>query len=373
MKHRVTFVLPSLHGGGAERAAVTLLNGLAERGHDVTLYLFRREGPYFDHVRSGIPVVVGHPGRLARVASLRRYLVRAPQDFVVSFLSHFSTYAAVRAASPDAKYVISQQTPLSAFLADRDYAWRRPGQRQLFSWVTRNIYPRADAIAATSQGVASDLADAFAIPRDRITVIPNPVDIAAVERASEEPVTEPVACRAVPLIVTAGRLAHAKNLPLLVASLELLARTRDFNAWILGRGELEPDLRARLASSSIADRVTLLGFQPNPWKFMARADVFLLTSRYEGFGNVLIEAMAAGLPVVATASYGTRDIVQHEHTGLLVERHEPDAVVAALEHVLSDSTRRGQMSGAGRLRARSFAIPAVVDRLEALLDSMVRQ
>jgi glycosyltransferase involved in cell wall biosynthesis len=368
---RVTFVLPSLHGGGAERAAVILLNGLARSGHDVTLFLFAREGAYFDQLAKDIRLVIADAGRAGRITSLRRFLRHERQDVVVSFLSHFSTYVAVRASRTGAKYVISQQTPLSAFLTDRDYHWRHPLQRRVFATVTRAVYPRVDAIAATSRGVAEDLVAVFGVPRRQITVIANPVDVEAVTQACREPIDSEMSVGSVPTIVTAGRLADAKNLPLLVDALEHLARRVAFRAWILGRGELEADLRERLARSSISDRVLLLGFQSNPWKYMARADVFLLTSRYEGFGNVLVEAMASGLPVVATASDGTRDIVEHEHNGLLVERHEPAAVAAALERLLTDPATRERYATAARASAEKFAVAHVVQRFESLVTSVV--
>ena len=304
---------------------------------------------------------------LGRLASLRRFLAREPQHVVVSFLSHFTTYAAVRAAG-NAKYVISQQTPLSAFLEDRDYQWRHPIQRRVFTAVARTVYPRADAIAATSRGVADDLIATLHVSPHRVDVVPNPVDVEAVERSADESIDEPSMASDAPVIVTAGRLAHAKNLPLLVASLERLARSCDFRAWILGRGELEGELKAMLARTTVANRVSLLGFQQNPWKFMARGDVFLLTSRYEGFGNVLVEAMASGLPVVATSSSGTRDIVEHGRTGFLVDAHEPEAVASALARILSDETMRTEMSAAARMRARDFTISAVVNRFDSLLD-----
>jgi glycosyltransferase involved in cell wall biosynthesis len=94
----------------------------------------------------------------------------------------------------------------------------------------------------------------------------------------------------------------------------------------------------------------------------------VLTSKYEGFGNVLIEAMASGAPVVATASFGTRDIVEHERTGLLVDRHEPGEVADALERVLSDRAFQARLTEAGRLRAREFAIERVATRFAAALD-----
>jgi glycosyltransferase involved in cell wall biosynthesis len=371
---KVAFVLPSLHGGGAERAAVLLLNNLPQDAYEPVLYLFAREGAYLDHVAPHVRTIIGRRGRVARLLALRRFVADERVDVVVSFLSHFTTYLAVRTAAGRPRFVISQQTPLSAFLQDADYHWRRPVSRRVFETVARAIYPRVDLVVATSHGVANDLVRRFAVKPEQIVVVPNPVDLSEVERRSGDEAGDLEARDAsavdgdvtrsgdLPLIVTAGRLADAKNLPLLVDALQVLASRLAFRAWILGQGELESDLRRRLAAAGLEHRVRLLGFRANPWREMARADLFVLTSRYEGFGNVLIEAMACGLPVVATASEGTRDIVVDGLTGYLVERHEPEAVAGAIERLLTDVEARARFATAARERARMFAVPAVIER-----------
>jgi glycosyltransferase involved in cell wall biosynthesis len=357
---KVAFVLPSLHGGGAEKAAVRLLNALPTDRFDLTLYLFERTGAYLDEVGGHVRTVVGGgSGRGGRLLALRRFLANERFDVVVSFLSHFVVYAAVRTARVRTRYVISQQTPVSAFLHDADYHWRRPADRLLFTAAARAVYPRADLIAAASTGVADDLISHYGVSRDRTVVVPNPVDVDDVERRAKESLPDELRADGRPTIVTAGRLAEAKNLPLLVSALQLLRQRLAFRAWILGQGELEGDLRARLTAAELQSDVQLLGFQANPYKFMAAADVFVLTSRYEGFGNVLVEAMASGTPVVSTASYGTRDIVQHEQTGLLVERHEPAHVADALARVLSDASWRERLARSAHQRARDFGIGRV--------------
>jgi glycosyltransferase involved in cell wall biosynthesis len=160
--------------------------------------------------------------------------------------------------------------------------------------------------------------------------------------------------------VSAGRLAEAKNYPLLIDALARLRARVPARLFILGAGELESELRALVRSRHLDDAVVFGGFQRNPWKYMARADVFVLTSHYEGFGNVLVEAMACGTPVIATSSPGTREIITDGVDGLLVDRHDAGEVAAAIERVLSDSPLRARLAAAGQERAKQFALPAIV-------------
>jgi glycosyltransferase involved in cell wall biosynthesis len=366
---KVAFVLPSLHGGGAERAAVMLLNGLDPGVFDVTLFLFAREGAYLGELAAHVHLEVAkRRGRLARLSELRDWIRRRRIDVVVSFLSHFTVFAAVRSARVGTKFIISQQTPLSAFLHDADYHWRKPLHRMLFTAIARRIYPRADLIACTSEGVAEDLMTRYGVRRGQVAVVHNPVDIADVARRATELLPDELAPDGRPTIMTAGRLAEAKNLPLLIDALQILASRMSFRTWILGTGDLEEDVRRRLRSAGLEQHVTLLGFQNNPWKYMAAADVFVLTSKYEGFGNVLIEAMASGTPVVATASFGTREIIRHGETGLLVDRHEPDAVAQALHTLLQDEQLRRSLAERGRASARDFSVTAITAAFAAQLQ-----
>ena len=114
----------------------------------------------------------------------------------------------------------------------------------------------------------------------------------------------------------------------------------------------------------MASRVRFWGFQANPWRFIARADVFVLTSTYEGFGNVLVEAMACGTPVVATRSPGTVEIIEHERNGLLVDS-TPSRVAAAIRRVLDDGGLRARLVAAARESVAHYATPVVAERYES--------
>ena len=155
--------------------------------------------------------------------------------------------------------------------------------------------------------MADDLVSTFGVAKAAVRVVHNPVDLAAVAAAAQEPIDPAHAdVWQHPVIVAAGRLAEAKNYPLLIDALARLRLRVPARLFILGQGDDEQAIRALVAARDLDAAVVLCGFQRNPWKYIARADVFALTSRYEGFGNVLVEAMACGVPVVATRSSGTQ-------------------------------------------------------------------
>lgn len=373
-RRTICFALPSLAGGGAERAAVQILNGLDATRWDRWLFLFRREGPYLADVASSIQIAgASHDSRFGRWNALRRFTRTVRPDVVVSFLSYFTVLSAVRVAGVGARVVFNQQTPMSQFLSDGDYRWKRPWNRRLLAAATRIGHGAADLIVTTSRGVADDLIASFGVRSDRVRVVHNPVDLPAIAAATAEPLDPAHAAIWVhPVIVAAGRLAEAKNYPLLIDALAIVRQRVPARLFILGHGEQEATLRDFVGQRGLAGAVHFCGFQSNPWKYFARADVFALTSRYEGFGNVLVEAMACGVPVVATSSPGTREIVSVGDDGLLVERHEPAAVAAALERILGDATLRQRMSDVARRHAARFAAPSIAAAYERVFAEALR-
>jgi glycosyltransferase involved in cell wall biosynthesis len=368
-RRRVCFVLPSLAGGGAERVAVLLLNALDGTRWDRSMYLFEREGPYLRDVVPEIVVTGGRArGRAGRWLELRRYFRETRPEIVVTFLSYISVLTALRAANIGARIVFNQGTPISAFLTDRDYAWGRGWRRALFHRATRAGYAAADMVTATSRGVADDMTAAFGVPQAQVRVVPNPVPMGALSDAAREALPEEhVRLWRRPVLVAAGRLADVKNYALMIEAVRRLRERIAATLFILGQGDQEPALRAQIAAAGLQDAVILCGFQQNPWKYIARADAFVLTSRYEGFGNVLIEAMACGVPVVATASAGTSDIVVDGVNGVLVPEHTPDAVAAALHVVVSDGDRRARMAAEAHQASQRYAAERVAAEYEQVL------
>lgn len=367
---KICFVIPTLTSGGAERVAVTVLSGLDGRKYERALFVFSlQDAVYLDQVAPGVRVVVATKGTwFGRLRELADFLRDFNPDVVMPFLSYFITAVAVAVAGVRAALVFNQGTPTSGFLDDPDFAWRQPWRRRVFTMMTRFFYNRADAIVATSQGVADDLVTNFGVPATKIRVLHNPVDLDAIQRQAAEPVPQEIAGDW-PVVVAAGRLAGVKNYPLLIEAVADVASRRPLWVWILGEGADRARLEAMAKAKGLGETVRFLGFQPNPFRFIARADLFVLTSAYEGFGNVLIEAMACGTAVVATRSPGTVEIVTSGDNGLLVE-HEVQAVANAIGDLLSNDSKRDLLVSRARANISHYALPAVAGRYDRLFDEL---
>jgi glycosyltransferase involved in cell wall biosynthesis len=368
---KVCFVIPTLTSGGAERVAVTVLSALDGERYERVLYLFSAENAvYLDRVDPGVRVIVARQSSwVGRVRELAAFVREFQPDIVMPFLSYFITAIAVRMAGSQSIVVFNQGTPTSGFLNDPDFSWKQPLRRQLFAAMTRYFYNRADAIVATSQGVADDLAINYGVTRSKIHILHNPVDLDAIARLSAEPVGDATLAGDRPVVAAAGRLANVKNYPLLIAALAELAPEMVVYAWILGEGPERARLEAFAAERGVAAQVRFLGFQQNPWRFIAAADVFALTSAYEGFGNVLIEAMACGTPIVATRSPGTIEIVEDGKNGFVVD-HDPKSVASAIRHLLTHPDRRAELVAHAKDSVTHYALPAVAARYARLFEEL---
>jgi glycosyltransferase involved in cell wall biosynthesis len=350
---------------------VTVLSGLDPGRYERLLFLFSRDGVYFDRLARDVRVVTAaRRSWIGRLFELAAFLRAERPAVVMPFLSYFITAAAAWLAGGRARVIFNQQTPTTEFLDDRDFRWRQPWRRRLFALATRLFYRRADAVVVTSQGLVDDLAANYGVPAAKIRVLHNPVDLAAIARDAEVSIADAGVGDDHPVVAAAGRLAGVKNYPLFIESMAMLASDTPAAAWILGDGVERPRLEELAAARGLGGRIRFLGFQSNPWRFIRRADVFVLTSVYEGFGNVLIEAMACGTPVVATRSRGTTEIVQHEVNGLLVD-HEPTAVAGAIRRLLGDVALRARLLGAARQSVDHYAVPRVVERYERLFQEVL--
>ncbi|MGB9554008.1 MAG: glycosyltransferase, partial [bacterium] len=299
MMDKLALFLPSLHGGGAERVKVNLAQGFAERGLKVDLVLAKAEGPYLSRVSSKVRVVDLRAKRvLYSLPALVQYLRRERPAALLSALNHANVVAiwAKKLACVKTRLVATEHTVLSQSTENTSSLRGR-----LMPLLIRLFYPWADAVVAVSRGVAEDLSSMTGLPLNKIKVIYNPVITPELFAKAEEPVDHPwFRPGEPPVILGVGRLTAAKDFPTLIRAFALVHKERPARLMILGEGEDRPELEALVRELGLEQDVALPGFVENSYKYMKRAAVFVLSSRWEGLPTVLIEALALGTPVVST-------------------------------------------------------------------------
>ncbi len=349
--------MQDLSGGGVERMRLALIAELRARGVHVTLILARRQGALDGSVPADLPVIVlDSQSMLGAVLPLARALRRLRPDVLVASLDHNNVTALLAGwlIQAGTRVVICQHNALSAELA---LGWKY----RCVPWLYWLLQSRAHGVVAVSHGVADDLAAVAGIARHRITPIYNPVisgDFAA--RAQGAAPHAWLADGGAPVLVFAGRLTAQKD-PALV--LDALALLPDARLILLGEGPLRSELQQQAARLGIAARVAFAGFAANPLPWIAHAACLVLPSRYEGLGNVLIEALACGTPVVATdCPHGPAEILEGGRHGALVAVGDAPGLAAAIGGVLGSRPDRAAL----RARAASFTASACADAHQAL-------
>lgn len=335
------FLLPDLGGGGAERLTIDLLAGFVARGAKVDLVLMARQGEFLPLVPEGVRIIdLGAKRLRSALAPLRDYLEAERPDALLAAMWPLTTVAqlAVLGMKQRPRLVLSEHCALL-----EQYA----GQRGTLAALRASLrgYRFADGLVAVSASLGAEIATLAGLPSARVTTIHNPID-PPLRSNRLSPWDGCTGKR----ILAVGKLKAQKNQVLLIDAFARLAA--DATLAIVGEGELRPQLEAQIAALGLQDRVLLPGFSATPGDWYAGADLFVLPSEYEGFGNVLVEAMHCGLPVVATdCPYGPAEVLGHGQWGRLVPRGDPAALAAAITAELA--APRDEV--AQRARAAQFA------------------
>jgi glycosyltransferase involved in cell wall biosynthesis len=329
-KTRLMLLIPTLSGGGAERVVVTLLRHLDRDRFDLSLAVVdTRNATFRDQVPADVEFIdLGCRRVRQALPKIVRLLWGRRPDVVMSTLGHLNlALAIVRPLLPHGtRYIARETIVVSQGIVEHS----RP---RLWRWAYRRFYGRFDRVICQSSDMRDDLVAAHGLDASRAVVIHNPVDregIVAALSTSGPSVARSHALSA----AAAGRLVGQKGFDLLLDALAL-ARRRDLQLTILGDGPLRTELGARAAARGIADRVRFAGFQRNPYSTLAAADLFILSSRYEGFPNVVLEALACGTPVVATpAPGGVREILEGVDGCIVADEVSAQSLADALDRWL---------------------------------------
>lgn len=343
---RIVIFMPLFASGGIERMYNRLAGMLVEQGHAVTMLVCAKKGPEVATVPGGVEIETLPARKTSRsVPSLLRYVRRHRPDVILSGHDHSNIALCLLGilAPGLTKTVVSQHHALSMV--------KRDG---LKGWATLALYRlllnRASAVVAVSQGVARDLAAHTRLALDEIQVIYNgavPDDIDALCGPPPSGVEAPGQPKP-RNIIAIGRMVWQKDFATLIAAFAKLSERIEARLTILGDGPLRDDLAEQARALSVGDRVAMPGYVENPFPHIARSDLLVVSSHYEGFGNVVVEALACGTPVVSTdCEHGPAEILDGGRYGRLVPVEDSEALAEAMHaellepHPAEELRRRG--------------------------------
>lgn len=330
----IALVAPTL-GGGIGRNIVNLANAFYSKGYGIHLVLDELGDEYADQIKNGIGIVrMPTSHAYTGVPFLGAYLLRCKPDVVLTpnvrqTVLALRTRSVLRASTRVFTNIHSTFSELFKTLS--------PNKCVRHVSHIRRWYPRCNRVIAVSKGVADDLVSLTGIAADNVTTIYNPVVTEELERLSRAPLDHPwFQPGQPPVILTVGRLEVEKNFMLLIDAFERIRAITACRLVIIGEGTERKNIELRVGKSMFAADIALLGHQSNPYRYMRNSAVFALTSTFEGFGNVIVEALATGTPVVSTdCPHGPREILAGGRYGTLVQSYDPDAFAEALRRTLT--------------------------------------
>jgi glycosyltransferase involved in cell wall biosynthesis len=353
----VTFFIPSLQGGGAERVVVNLVNALSLREKAIDLLLFHEGGIFANHVSTGVRLqslnVTSRWTRMFALVPFIRYIKQTKPDTVVVSGHSAFLIAWVGLLLTEIRLIVIAHNTVSRELGPS-------------KWAAKFLYRLADQVIAVSEGVASDIRDWGKIRATRLRTIYNPVDVSQIStKAQEQPDHPWFLDPSNRLLVSVGSLSRQKNYKLLISAFHA-ARPKDANLRliILGEGPQRSSLEKLILKLGLQEVVSMPGFVANPFAYMRGAHRFVLSSNYEGFGLVLVEALCSGARIISTdCPSGPAEILDNGRWGVLVPPNDIELMAQAIN--LDNS--KFPNTTESRSRAMDFSLERALDAYEQVI------
>lgn len=365
MTRRVLEIIPTLARGGAEKQLALLAKGLPRDEFDVHVCAITAGGPFENDLRAaGVPVtVLGKRFKYDPLSwwQLRAHIKRLAPDIVHTWMFTANAYGRAAARAAGAKKIVASERCVDSWKAGHQL------------WIDRYLARSTDRIVVNGRGVEQFYRQ-HGIPAAKLRVIHN-----GIEPAPPSNVTRAALCRELGLpenarlIGAVGRLWPQKRIKDVIWAADLIKVIRDdVHLLIIGDGPQRDDLERFRDLCGIEDKVHFLGQRDDVMRLMPHFDVLWLASSFEGLPNVVMEAMSAGVPVVATDIPGTNELVVHGQTGYLVPLGDRAGLGRGAYKILEDPALRERLGAAGRERIeREFSVAAMVERHAALYRELL--
>lgn len=362
MRKDITFLIPSLSGGGVEKVTFLMVNELAKRGWEVTLMISRLGGPYLEKLQPQIKICKLKSERIsANLFEIAKYLKKEKPSIFFSSMMYVNCVAALAAkiSSFKGKLILSERShPSTSMLTNVNIS------KKVILGLSKLVYPRADIVVCVSNGVKEDLQ----------TLIKNLKKVVVQHNPIENMHTNTfIKTRTHYRLLSAGRLDKEKNFILLIRAFAEIAKKlpleKGIELYILGEGQERGNLEAAIKEYNLTDQVHLPGFVDQPGSYYQDSDLFVFTSNREGLGNAIIEALSFGLPVISTdCPSGPAEILLDGKIGKLVPVNDLEKLTSAIEEEINNpditSTKLQRIE-----RAHDFSLDKVMDRYESLFLS----
>ena len=367
--HTICIFTWGLSGGAFANVTVSLARGFIAAGirNIYILYLSHGPGRNIEIPEEIRTISLGVKHSACAPVFLARVLRKIKPDVLIS-MSAFINLAAIiglfLANNRKTRLIISEHATMSY----KVYTEHKKSLKFfVLPYLARVLYPRANGVVTISSDILKDLTETMGIPLkpEKTCVIVDPVELERIFKLAREPVKHPwFTNKKYPVILSVGRLAKQKNYSLLLKAYALIRKKRNVRLVIAGEGPEREHLKNLALNLGIEIDIDILGYVENPYKFMARSDVFVLPSEEEAFGLVLVEAMACGIPVVAADAMGggPRTVLGKGEYGILVPPNNVDALADSIQSVLSSKYIHDQLVVAGRQQCKTFRPEAIARR-----------
>ncbi len=362
-KNKLICVVPSLVGGGAEKAMLTLIEHFNRDIFEPVLVLFEAKGEYMDLIPDDIRVItLGKKNKfdfISLVNKLRRVLSEERPQVIFSILwyANVITLLAQKTSKSNAPVVVEIQNVMTMFLGGERFPW---GKRLLM----RKIYPMADSIIILSDTMRKDMVQNFNTPSDLMSIIHNPMDIEKIEQLSAQDPCHPWFKDNIPVVVSVGRLHRQKDFPTLLRAFAESRKKGNYRLIILGEGEKRAELEALIDELGLSDSVDLAGFVKNPYAYIKKSRLFVMSSIHEGLPVAMIEVMACVTPVVACACPSVAEMITDGVNGLLAPVGDYVALSKAMSRVLEDEELGERLADKARNEGQKYSARKIVAEYE---------
>ncbi len=342
-----------MRGGGAERVALNLAKGFIQKGHEVHLILVKAEGPLMNDVPEGAVVIDLNKSRTTlSIFSLASCLRRHKYDALITFMNHASVVAfyASKLAAFKGKIISTIHSSIIHSLINQPDLRNR-----VLCFFMKRVYGQVDKVVVVSQGLKHEYLQL--IKTSNVKHIYNPLETVNKDDLSvKNEISQLTKNKQYPLIIAAGRLTLAKNYELLINSFYNIHQYLNAKLIVLGEGEDRHRLESQIKKLGLCSEVILKGFVPNPQAYIKEANLFVLSSAWEGFGLVIAEALAHGVTVVSTdCQVGPSEILENGRYGYLVPVNDEEKMSKAIIHALNNPMDPALL----RKRAADFSIEKV--------------